>query len=142
MTEPRHPLEVAADRMKPPTPELVARYFSNPRAFVREVITWPAGEGPTAYQDRVLGQLERQGRLAVRGPHGLGKTADAAWAAAVVRLHAGGGRDRLEGPDHGERLAPARSLSVARDPQVGAASRLGEARTGAVHGAGAPNLEA
>ena len=36
---------------------------------------WPPGQGLTEYQDEVLTALHTQRRVAVRGPHGLGKTA-------------------------------------------------------------------
>lgn len=43
--------------------------------FVRHVL----GVTPTAYQEQILRALVRYRRVAVRGPHGLGKTAVAAW---------------------------------------------------------------
>jgi hypothetical protein len=56
------------------------RYRDDPAAFVRECITWRPGEGPTDYQLEILDQLVARRRVAVRGPHSLGKTAVAAWA--------------------------------------------------------------
>lgn len=51
------------------------RWLHDPAAFAQEAITWPAGQGLTAYQAEILRQLPLRRRLAVRGPHGLGKTA-------------------------------------------------------------------
>lgn len=43
--------------------------------FVQEVI----GANPTLYQERILNAIQKYRRVAVRGPHGLGKTALASW---------------------------------------------------------------
>ncbi len=56
------------------------RYRNDPAGFVRRCIEWPNGQGPTAYQVEILGELMRHPRLAVRAPHTVGKTALAAWA--------------------------------------------------------------
>ena len=55
------------------------RYRDSPALFVTECIDWAPGEGPTGYQVEVLEQLPLRRRVAVRGPHGLGKTALASW---------------------------------------------------------------
>jgi len=55
-------------------------YRDDPAAFVHDCFVWPDGQGPTAYQDEVLSELPVRRRVAVRGPHGLGKTSLAAWA--------------------------------------------------------------
>jgi hypothetical protein len=62
-----------------PTGRLEA-YHGDPVAFVRDCLIWRPGEGPAAYQVEVLAQLPTRRRVAVRGPHGLGKTTLAAWA--------------------------------------------------------------
>lgn len=54
-------------------------YWSRPEAFVHECLEWPDGKGPTDYQDEILAGLVEHRREAVRGPHGLGKTALASW---------------------------------------------------------------
>ncbi|MGI9146922.1 MAG: hypothetical protein ACR2IK_10285 [Chloroflexota bacterium] len=59
---------------------VLARYRNDPVLFVRECFVWRAGEHPTAYQEDVLRRLVEHRRIAVRGPHGLGKTTVAAWA--------------------------------------------------------------
>jgi hypothetical protein len=56
-----------------------AEYNDSPARFVLECFEWQAGEGPTPYQLEVLRQLPQRRRLALRGPHSLGKTALAAW---------------------------------------------------------------
>ena len=56
-----------------------ADYRHDPARFVLECFEWEEGEGPTPYQLEVLRQLPRERRLALRGPHSLGKTALAAW---------------------------------------------------------------
>ena len=56
------------------------RYWSDPVGFVRDCMRFNRSEGPTAYQDETLGELVECQRITVRGPHGLGKTAEAAWA--------------------------------------------------------------
>lgn len=67
---------VAAQRIA----ERLAPYRHDPVAFVHDLVIWPAGEGPAAYQDEILGELPGRKRVSVRGPHGLGKTALKAWA--------------------------------------------------------------
>jgi len=48
-------------------------------AWLHDCVHFPEGRGPTNYQDEILGELIAKKRVAVRGPHGLGKTAMAAW---------------------------------------------------------------
>jgi len=57
-------------------------YRNNPVAFAHDCIDW-RGEGLTSYQDEILGELHVKHRVAVRGPHGLGKTC----IAAIALLH-------------------------------------------------------
>ncbi|MFI7467479.1 hypothetical protein [Nonomuraea sp. NPDC049646] len=52
-----------------------ARYLYDPAGWARDCIDWPDGQALTPYQDDVVGALPRRRRVAVRGPHGLGKTA-------------------------------------------------------------------
>jgi len=56
----------------------VRRYADDPQAFARECIAWPQGESLADYQEEILANLALHRREAVRGPHGLGKTALAA----------------------------------------------------------------
>ncbi|HIP95826.1 MAG TPA: hypothetical protein EYH32_01280 [Anaerolineae bacterium] len=56
------------------------KYRGDPVGFVRDCIRWRDDEGPTLYQEEILAALVAQRRVAVRGPHGLGKTALAAWS--------------------------------------------------------------
>ncbi|HUS09231.1 MAG TPA: hypothetical protein VMZ30_02105 [Pyrinomonadaceae bacterium] len=56
------------------------RKYRNDRvAFVHDCFNWRVGEKPAGYQDDILAAAEKHKRRAVRGPHGLGKTAIAAW---------------------------------------------------------------
>lgn len=52
----------------------LSRYYNDPIRFARECIDWGDDGGLTAYQDDVLAALVTHHRVAVRGPHGLGKT--------------------------------------------------------------------
>jgi hypothetical protein len=56
----------------------LAPYADNPLGFVHDCISFPA-DGPSLYQDEALANLGLHHRAAVWGPHGLGKTALAAW---------------------------------------------------------------
>jgi hypothetical protein len=67
-----------AERIEPPV-AAASRYRDDPVAFVHDCFHWPPGEGPTRYQEEILDAIYRHKRVAVRGPHGLGKTALAAW---------------------------------------------------------------
>ncbi|MGV2914568.1 hypothetical protein [Streptomyces alfalfae] len=58
----------------------VIRYMYDPVGWARDCIAWEPGEGLTAYQRDSLGAIPVHRRVAVRGPHGLGKTAQAAIA--------------------------------------------------------------
>jgi len=66
----------------------VGAYYNDPVGFAKDCINWPEGSFLTAYQQNILatlgvprkpGEVVRS-RVAVRGPHGLGKTAIAATA--------------------------------------------------------------
>ena len=56
-----------------------SQYAADPLAFIHDCMTFRPGESPTAYQDEILAELPIRKRVAVRGPHGIGKTALAAW---------------------------------------------------------------
>ena len=55
------------------------KYRADLPAFVHDCVDFPEGEHPTAYQDEILAEFLLRRRVAVRGPHGIGKTALAAW---------------------------------------------------------------
>ncbi len=59
--------------------ELLRPYRDDPALFLRECFLWPEGKGPAAYQEKALSALPTSKRVAIRGPHGLGKTALNAW---------------------------------------------------------------
>lgn len=55
-------------------------YFYDLAGFVHECFIWDDEEqGPVVYQDEVMRKLVEKRRASLRGPHGLGKTALAAW---------------------------------------------------------------
>jgi hypothetical protein len=56
-------------------PKGMALYRNDPVLFSRECFLWREGEGLTDYQEDVLAAIAKHGRVAVYGPHGLGKTA-------------------------------------------------------------------
>ncbi len=58
----------------------VARYYADPVGFANDCINWGDGDGLTFYQEESLGALPERKREAVRGPHGLGKSSEAAIA--------------------------------------------------------------
>ena len=80
----------AAARAFEPSP--AERWMYDPAAFARDVIDWPGATGLTPYQDRIMTALAERFRVAVRGPHGMGKTATSAlvvWWFALTRDAAG-----------------------------------------------------
>lgn len=56
------------------------RYYSDPAGFARDCIDWGSDGGLTAYQSEILAALPVKKRVAVRGPHGLGKSTTSAVA--------------------------------------------------------------
>lgn len=56
-----------------------ARYRGDLEGFVLDCFTWKPGHGPATYQRDILREFPTRRRASVRGPHGLGKTAMAAW---------------------------------------------------------------
>jgi hypothetical protein len=55
------------------------RYWDDPVGFILECVEWPDTDQPAPYQLDIAQLLYDEARVAVRGPHGLGKTALAAW---------------------------------------------------------------
>lgn len=58
----------------------ISAFYDDPVGFMDEFVIWPApppGQDPglTDYQRECMGKLVDEKRIAVRGPHGLGKTA-------------------------------------------------------------------
>lgn len=60
--------------------ERLSRYWGEPAAFARDMISWNPGEGLSPYQEEALNSLFEYKRYTIRGPHGLGKTMMAAIA--------------------------------------------------------------
>lgn len=67
------------------------KYRNDPVAFVLECFNWSIDERPAAYQLEILSSLVERKRVAVRGPHGLGKTSLAAWVILWFALTRDGG---------------------------------------------------
>jgi len=61
-------------------------YYDDWPAFVHDCVDWRSDDGPTRYQDEIIADLQARGREAVRGPHGLGKTALASWVLLAFAL--------------------------------------------------------
>lgn len=66
------------------------RFYDDPVGFAETCIRWPRKSRLTAYQREVLAAIPEHRKVAVRGPHGLGKTTTAAiavlWFAATREL--------------------------------------------------------
>jgi hypothetical protein len=76
----RHAEAEQASQASQAAVELAATvYRDDPVAWVHDMIAWKDGEGPAPYQDEIMAELPRRQRVAVRGPHGLGKTALESW---------------------------------------------------------------
>jgi hypothetical protein len=71
-------LRIKARQMASQASGGVACYHDDPVGFARDCFHWPNGYTLSPYQEEVLGEVVRRRRVALRGPHGLGKTADAA----------------------------------------------------------------
>ena len=71
-----------ADRNRSKNKVLVRTYFNDPVAFVWDCFPWNKDkpeECPAPYQLETMGYLSKNKRMCIRGPHGLGKTAEMAW---------------------------------------------------------------
>jgi hypothetical protein len=77
--EPLRQIYEARLRARPRDSEFKRTYRNNPVAFTHDCIDWK-DDKPTAYQDEILDQLAHKRRVAVRAPHGAGKTAIASLA--------------------------------------------------------------
>ena len=60
--------------------KFINTYSNNPAAFVHDCIVFPRDAAPTIYQSEILEEWPDRKRIALRGPHGLGKTALMAWS--------------------------------------------------------------
>src|SRR5574339_213309 len=54
------------------------QYRDDPIAFAHDCIDWRDGDHLTPYQEEIIAAIRSKRRVAVRGPHGLGKTCIAA----------------------------------------------------------------
>jgi hypothetical protein len=66
-----NPFDHAAERFER---KGVSVYFRDPLGFADNCLAWGPGQGLTFYQRETLSDLNQHKRVAVRGPHGLGKT--------------------------------------------------------------------
>jgi len=57
-----------------------AQYRDDPAKFTLDCFRWAGTDKPAPYQLEILDNLAKHKRECARGPHGLGKTALAAWA--------------------------------------------------------------
>ena len=71
--------QLVVDKVDPP-PSPMQRYLHDPVAWVNDCIDFGDDGDLTPYQGDILGRIVPQKRVAARGPHGLGKTANAALA--------------------------------------------------------------
>lgn len=67
--------EIYADPARRVPEEFKALYRAAPEKFMVDCVRWPEDKAPTAYQLQAAAMLMKTGRLSMRGPHGLGKTA-------------------------------------------------------------------
>lgn len=58
----------------------VLRFYDDPAGFAEQAIAWPPGRSLAPYQREVLAAVPVRKRVSVRGPHGLGKTAQSSLA--------------------------------------------------------------
>lgn len=59
--------------------EIRNQYRDDPVGFTNDMYDWDLDEARAPYQDEAMSHLPTERRVSVRGPHGLGKTAMAAW---------------------------------------------------------------
>ena len=61
--------------------EFQHQYRYKPAAFVHDLVSFDglSQDGPTKYQDEILQLIPDEKRVAVRGPHGVGKSCLSAW---------------------------------------------------------------
>lgn len=71
-------LALAADMLDPPAGprSRVVLYHDDFAGFMSDCVLWPEGRGPTDYQLGAARALVEHRKVAIRGPHGLGKTAE------------------------------------------------------------------
>lgn len=66
--------EIVARHFEPVSAAARSRFHDHPALFAQECIDWRDTPGLTDYQAEILDAVPREKRVAVRGPHGLGKT--------------------------------------------------------------------
>lgn len=66
--------ELARRRQSSQSQQSVLRYYDKPDGFALECVDWPIGSTVPSYELECLRIIQEKRRLAIRGPHGLGKT--------------------------------------------------------------------
>lgn len=72
LVAPHNPLFIAAQRLRTGGK---SQWFDDPAGWALNCLNWPVGQGLTDYQTEIFNAIPTHRRVAVRGPHGLGKTA-------------------------------------------------------------------
>lgn len=73
------PVAIEAETSVGPYELFKKKYRLKPKEFVHNCFKWKEGRQPTFYQDEILDSLIPKKRIAIRAPHGVGKTTVAAW---------------------------------------------------------------
>ena len=74
------------EKFAPIDETFIRQYRSDWVALVHDCFDWQDDQRPTFYQDEILAAIPKHKRVAVRGPHGLGKTALDSWAILCFAL--------------------------------------------------------
>lgn len=74
----RDTFDVVQARFAHPTEGTLVPFYDDPTGWAETMIRWPPGESLTDYQREIMKALPTEGRVSVRGPHGLGKSTAAA----------------------------------------------------------------
>lgn len=106
-----------------------SRFHDSPAMFAREYIDWRDSPGLTGYQAEILDAVPREKRVAVRGPHGLGKTTDAA-------IFISGSRSPATRPGSTGRLRPPPARGGSWNATCGRRSASGANASGGMCSAG------
>lgn len=70
----------AYERLRHARERKIRTYYHDPVAFAHDCLSWEKGEGLAPYQEEILAALVDKGRVAQRGPRGLGKSSISAIA--------------------------------------------------------------
>lgn len=93
LSELAHRLSEAAGIVSPEQVRFQAAYRDDPVAFVHDCLRFDEGRSPTPYQEEMLTSVVENHRASVRSPHGVGKSAVAAWLVLWFALTRDGASD-------------------------------------------------